>query len=531
MQESRKRSVLLIAGLAIALCFAGCSDGGSGPVPPGPDGGGLDGSIYITDAGIIADQNFRPNPNGFHFENYGSTLDGGPVTNMTPALMSRMFNGACCASGSGETCQLSTACEIWMNQKNTAMAGGHCEGMAVLSTFIFSGQGGENAITYGGTSAKDTYSIPPNTDVQKEIAYWFTTQYTSPTKEAEIKYAPNDFLTVLIAELQKPAPTPAGETYDIGLYRLNKQGETEGHAVSPAYVKAMGDGIVHVVVYDNNYPNVEKTMEFNQISNTFKYSTATNPDVPPDDWTGDAVNKNVSLCPGNPRLQQQVCPCCTTSGSAMMLAAGLQLSQISMNGPGDLMISDDRGGRIGTLAGKIINEMPGANVITPKGGRPVFEVREGVPLSVVIDGGKLTKQVETGVTMIAHGYVLSVGGIKLDPGRKDIITFSADGNMLSYETSSAQKPDLQIGYEIAGKEPDWSFMMHASCDSGSVWKVTMLIDRLMKKVSASLSASAGVMMKYDLDVGKIDESGKHTNSNPGLKIKSGETASFDYSSL
>jgi hypothetical protein len=40
----------------------------------------------------VADSGFRPDPNGFNFQNFGTTLDDGTVpTNLTPADVRALF--------------------------------------------------------------------------------------------------------------------------------------------------------------------------------------------------------------------------------------------------------------------------------------------------------------------------------------------------------------------------------------------------------------------------------------------------------
>jgi hypothetical protein len=506
-----------MVGFLSVIGLAACDSGG---------GGGDQDAGVITDVGIVADQNFRANPNGFKFENYENNISGTAAVNMTAAEMSRMFGAdKVCSSGSGGSCILTVTADSWMQARNSEMNGGHCEGMAVLSMLIFSGQGNKTATEFGGSSEKDTYSInlSSNTGLQREIAYWFSTQYTNPTKASEVMYAPNDFLAKLISELQK---SPVSETWDIGFYRVVNN-KTEGHAVSPAYVNSLGNGKVNVMVYDNNYPNQEQTIEFDQIANTFKYETATNPTEPKSVWSGDANNKNITLTPSTPRLGVQDWPPVVTLGSVVP-----RLNQVSMKGPGDLMISDDKGGRLGSIAGKVVNEMPGANVIIPIGGRPVFEVPEGSNLSIVIDGNALSEAEDSGVLLIARGkYVLSVGGIKLHPGKADTISFSSDGTELAYETSSPQKPDMEIAYETTGAEPDYVFTAHASCNSNSQWMASMKLDRAMGTISTSFSSAASAVMDFDLDVGRIDVDGKYKLSRPAVTVKSGEAVSVDYLKL
>ncbi|MCZ7671246.1 MAG: hypothetical protein M5U34_30985 [Chloroflexi bacterium] len=44
-----------------------------------------------------------------------------------------------------------------------------------------------------------------------------------------------------------------------------------GHAITPYAVEDQGDGIFHVYVYDNNYPNLPRIMEINRDAETWSY--------------------------------------------------------------------------------------------------------------------------------------------------------------------------------------------------------------------------------------------------------------------
>src|SRR5215213_2814634 len=93
-----------------------------------PAGGAGTGAVE-TSGSYVADLGFRPDVNGFGFPNYG----GQGETNLTPSDLQRMFGDTVCASIEGGQCALTPPGNQWLQQINTAMNGGHCEGMAVLS--------------------------------------------------------------------------------------------------------------------------------------------------------------------------------------------------------------------------------------------------------------------------------------------------------------------------------------------------------------------------------------------------------------
>jgi hypothetical protein len=83
--------------------------------------------------GLLADNGFRPNGDGFKFENYGQAE--GRI-NLTPAELQRMFGDRVFATANGAEKILTPAAQKWMEETSKAMDGGHCEGMAVVSLLI-----------------------------------------------------------------------------------------------------------------------------------------------------------------------------------------------------------------------------------------------------------------------------------------------------------------------------------------------------------------------------------------------------------
>ena len=303
-----------------------------------------------------------------------------------------------------------------------------------------------------------------------------------------------------------------------------------GHAITPSYIKSLENGKLSVMVYDNNHPGVERELLIDTNANTFSYKAALNPAEPEAEWTGNATSMSIALIPTSPRLNVQNCPFCAATAKAGLVAVETSYLQIWLEGGADLEIADSDGNKIGVKDGDVFNQMPGAKVMRTLSGAyssPIFNIPEGKKLTATIDGSLLKTMSVSDLVLVAHGYTLSVDGITLDPGQKDTITFSADGTELSYETSSAETPELSIGFENDG--PDWDFNMHASCDSTSTWKAAMKLNLFEKKVLASFTSGAGTMMKFDLDADRIDESGEHKSNHPGYTVNAGETLTIDYS--
>src|SRR5947209_490467 len=76
-----------------------------------------------TSGNYVADIGFRPNVNGFPFENYGNEVAG--LTNLTADDVRTIFGDAVCANIHGGKCTLTPEAEEWMAAKNQGMNGGH----------------------------------------------------------------------------------------------------------------------------------------------------------------------------------------------------------------------------------------------------------------------------------------------------------------------------------------------------------------------------------------------------------------------
>ncbi|MBQ6503834.1 MAG: PT domain-containing protein [Flexilinea sp.] len=260
---------------------------------------------------LVADTGFRVGKDGFGFENYGSqvcssgySMFGGSdcyrVQNLTSAEMVRLFGDQVCKSVTQDgKCTLTKVAEQWMNEINSVVANGHCEGMAVLSSLFYSGL--EKPSDYGSSSV-NKLQLKNNIPLQREIAYWFTTQWfmddhlieKDPT--SQVKYLINHFNS----EPNTPIP--------LGIYQRNLSG---GHAITAYAVVDHGNGIYYIMVYDNNYPNQERYITVDTNKNSWSYQTSTNPWMQTGNYSGQGKTNPIQIGPIEPRLGTFRCDFCT----------------------------------------------------------------------------------------------------------------------------------------------------------------------------------------------------------------------------
>lgn len=390
---------------------------------------------------LVYDFGFRPDLHGFRFENYGDDIE---VTNLTPDEMRRMFGDQVCARISGDSCTLTPPAAQWMEQINGDMAGGHCEGMAVLSLMMYTGQ--VSAGQFGGSQASDLDIY--NEDLQREIAYWWATQTVAPTAENVVRGTPMEILETI---QQMDA---RGETYTLGIYKEDFSG---GHAITPFGIKDVQDGLYTILVYDNNYPGEVRELLIDSRDDSWLYEAAINPQVESELYTGNAETQTLDLTPTSARLGQQECPFCEGGygaiGGAKRAAPAATHNQIFLNGKGRILIADEQGNRLGYVNGKIVNEIPGAYFTAYRMGfvqeapDPIYSIPAGLDVTVTIDGSTLDANTETDLVLIGPGFFIGVEGIILEPGQVDTVYFSPGDQLITYETDSGESPFIVVGIE------------------------------------------------------------------------------------
>jgi hypothetical protein len=455
-----------------------------------------------TSGVYVADLGFRPDFDGFSFENYG----GEPgVTNLTAADLRRMFGDEVCASIQGDDCTLTPAGTQWMEQVNGSMSGGHCEGMAVLSNLIYTKK--VNAAELGAATAPEL-QIQGNDRLQREIAYWFTTQATQPARQGVVEQTPSGVVNTLMTAF---AAGPGGsDTYAVGFYKRDRTG---GHAVTPYAVEDRGNGVYWIMIYDNNYPKAARAIEVDTKADTWRYSGSTNPSEPADEYEGDAQTFTLELASIEPRLTKQACPFCDApaGGRTPGLAAqgrATAFNEVWLDGDGNLLITDTEGHNLGFKDGQFVNEIPGAQSNANKFGvdvwdvkaEPVYYIPANVDFTISIDGSELTQPSESTVTFIGPGYVLEVSDIKLDPGQVDILDIAPDGSLLSYRTTSGETPVMLVGietdaadylFEVQGYEMESGEALNLSLNTEEGW---LSLDSIDNNASALYSL---YMERYD----------------------------------
>lgn len=420
---------------------------------------------------LVADLGFRPQKDGFSFQNWGPAPDR---LDMTPEDMRRMFGDQVCAN-TVNGCNLTASAEQWMNQINEIIKGGHCEGFAALSLILYKHQ--QEASQFGAASTHDL-TIEGNAALQRELAYYWTTQFTIPTRSSRVLKTPSEIVDVLIDTFK--AGQNASETYTIEFFQ---PGFKAGHAVTPYAVEDRGNGQFAIRIYDNNLPDLERTILVDRNTNTWTYQASTNPDEQADEYRGDASTGTLMLTPTSPRLGKQACPFCENAGGTVggvMAAQAAAYNELWLDGDAHLLITDKDGKRTGFDNGQFVNEIPGVDFLPitsanlwEDDSEPVYFVPTGIEFALTVQSSDAETSTLSTVTMIGPGYVLSVQDIVLDPGQKDTITFSPDGKSVTYKTDYNESPDILLGTSIG--DADYTFLVKGT-DIESGASITINLD-------------------------------------------------------
>jgi hypothetical protein len=497
--------------------------------------------------GIVADTGFRPDTNGFSFSNYGNGAlsDGSIPTNLTVRDMRAMFGDVVCADTKAGLCDLIPEAQAWLTSTNAKMAGGHCFGFSVAAELLWLRQLKSNHL---GAATTTALAIPRNQALQRLIAYDWSLQLLQSVRSHAVSGSPNHILESLEAALK---PKPA-ETYTIVFFKSNGSG---GHAVTPYAVENLGHGRFGVLIYDNNWPKTTRTIDFNTESDTWSYDASTQPNQLSALYKGDADTKSIYLFPTSPGIGTQPCPFCdkvpqtaataaaseypssVTSSGALPGGSPTATEEIyalgSTNRPANVMVTDGAGQRLGYVDGKLVDEIPGANVDPViAGGRdwreqvaPDFFVPANATYTITVDGNGLTRADTETLGVIGPDSDASVGGIAIAPGDRDSLVVQPDVSRLLYRTSRAAG-NVAVDVGVSDEQADYAFDIGGvSVSSGSTFLVDLPREAgtlTLEQVGSSPVSNAVFHLQRD------GAQGVQTFRNDAIPFGGGDTAQFQF---
>ena len=301
-------------------------------------------AIGCTDFAQSTD--FAPEEDSFTFANFGGIV--APAM-LESNLMQRLFGPATCEPGTitDDGCTLIPEAVQWMLQVNQSMAGGRCEGLAVLSQAFY--EDIDSPDNYGASIASGL-PLEANDPLNKQIAYWFATQSLAAVAENTEALHAQDALRRLAQEFR------AGDVVSrLGIVRIDDAGNpVGGHAITPYAIEEREDGAYDVLLYDSNHPGVERRMIVDPDAGTWEYQASPNPDEPSGLYAGSEANANpLWFAPLEARLGSNHCLMCDGSTQS--------LNSVLVSGPVEPEIGNCEGDSVGyTDAGFVYDSSAGA---------------------------------------------------------------------------------------------------------------------------------------------------------------------------
>jgi len=388
---------------------------------------------------------FDPQRDGFSFRNYGAKAD---ISNLTNGDMQRLFGDAVCVVAAKD-CLLIPAARIWMEEINRAMQTGHCEGMAVLSQYFYYGV--INPKMFGGDSVA-ALQLTNNRPLQREIAYWWATQATFPTRAHRVITDPIEAVTMLRAGLHKDADV--AQLYTIGIYQSDFMG---GHTVTPIGLRDIDATHVAIQIYDNNIPNETREITVDTAKNTWTY-VATSVDGVPRSYYGDNTSKTLELTAAAPRLQTQVCHFCPSNPVAQSVDdlttfffSSTATAATAISQQFSAYFVDGLGRRVGIVLGKVYNEIPNAQIGFLRGapaqwsplGMPMLSVPANVNGSLRITG---LQNIPINITAFGKGKVVALQNLFVDSRIASEIRLDQVESTVAIASGTQSSPDIVVGY-------------------------------------------------------------------------------------
>ncbi len=487
---------------------------------------------YEPTGEIIADSGFRPETDGFNFENYGNDVE---PENMTAREMVSLFGAQVCAGGEADDCTLIPAAKRWMENENARMNGGHCMGFSVAALRFW-----EETLSTGDFGADATHKlvIPGNTDLQSLIAESWVYQDLPQVQRKMVQGVPSDVLQKLADSLND-----GSEQYTIGIFKADGSG---GHAITPFAIEETGDGTYAILVYDNNFPGITRAIDVDLNEETWHYVGGTNPKDLDEVYEGNAETQSLMLLPTGPGEKQQPCPFCsgedTGDGGDLgsVLPKDEQYSEITLGGAvtnhPHLILTDDKDRQTGIIDGKLVNDIPGVRVVQSFSTRnweaapePKFQVPPGADIAMTVDGSSLTKTATSKIDIVGNGLVIAIDEVKIRPGQQDNVFISGEGYGLYYESNGKdESPEFFAG--LTDGDNSYTFAATAvGIRKGST--VGLIIDKESGTVLLDGDGSKGSIegkAYFALVVDKVTADYEHTWTTSDLKLGDKDGVYFNY---
>lgn len=378
---------------------------------------------------------------------FANFANGYAEATLNTESMQRMFGVNVCKTQMSP-CELTVAANAFMNKANKSMLGGRCEGFAVLSSLIQAQK--IDATQFGGETARDL-TLSDNPALQRELAYWFATQLHPSVTEKTKGYMAKDVMPVLAEALVKEGK----ERFRIGVVKKNGESVTGGHALTPiAYYPGESEGIYLLRVYDNNLPDVVRTMKIDTKKNRWEYEAAENPAKKSSLYFGDDSNKNpLYFAPIFTRSGELSCHFCEGKKRQITTSGGLQ---VLVNGVG-VSGGEAKGGSVSpTFSATNDEEGAGFNMFVDSDEDLEMTIASG-------DDGSSSDADRGSIEVTGQSFSASVSGIKVEgEGQWQV---AGDGRKQKYSNPTNTAVTVSQAIDDNGKTISVKATVQGSSDS------------------------------------------------------------------
>jgi hypothetical protein len=447
---------------------------------------------------------------------------------LTPDDVRTLFGDAVCADTAVGKCDLIPEAKAWMDQMNQMMADGHCFGFSVAAELVW--QQRLNTSSYGAPAITGL-NIDNNSILQRTLARGWVFQTLDAVQDRKITGSPNKILRILEQEL-KPNPS---QTYTIAIW---KRDGTGGHAVTPYAVAYRGGGKYDVMIYDNNWPQQTRAISIDTNKNTWSYQAAANPDEADSLYEGDAHTKSLDLFPTSPGQGVHPCPFCgkvLRHGHAAGTTGAVRTAAIYLTGSATnhahVLVTDQKGRRLGYINGKLVNEIPGAHYILLTSDQvwtnklePVLFVPANVAYTITLDGARLTAPDDESIKIIGPTWHVALNNIPMDPGDHDTLVADPNATRLTYSTTREKSPTIEAS--VSDTRAQYAFVIAGVSDQpGST--INLRVPPGGGSLIIDNSGSAGTS-SINLAMTRYTEQGVQNFSHNAIPLAGGDTAELQY---
>jgi YVTN family beta-propeller protein len=466
----------------------------------------------------LPDLGFRPNPDGYSFSNYG----GVNAADLTTEDMRTMFGDAAVCQTVGATCTVKPAASKWNTWVNDQMSSGHCDGFTTTSLRFYAGL--DNPATYQ-TGAQHAYDLQLS-NIRRRIAYFWVLQVPAPVATARtqaLQKTPTDVLTQLRTAMSGGV---ASNATTLIVYNAQR---TSGHSIAPYAIEDRGGGVSWVKVYDNNYPDdANRYVVITTTTNSWGY------DLGWMTWSGDASTNSLGAIPISEYATSPTCPWC--SGASLSAPANVSLGQVGYTGPGNLLITNEQGQRLGFNGSQFVNEISGAFESVLPGGlgtttQPIYYLPITSTYTILLDGQAVAGQAAptqaqsapASFAFFGPGYAVSLADDTMNTSAHNVLRVAPDGKQLAYQPSGQSAATMTLALD--GATQSYRFDV-GEVDVVAGQAVTLTANTTDEKLILDNSNNGAAT--YALKIARVSASGEQVFVHSDVAITATDTQYINY---